>query len=68
MANRSLAPMSRRGLLQLGILAGVFGTTGCGEEGTVQKVENPPAAGGGRNRLQKLQEKTENLPTPKKKK
>ncbi len=68
MANNSLSPSSRRGFLRLGVIAGLFGMTGCEEEGAVKKIETPAAPGGGRNRLQKLQEKTENLPTPKKKK
>jgi hypothetical protein len=64
MANNSLSPISRRGLLQWGLLTGMLGIVGCGEEGAIEKVETPPTPGGNRNRLQKLQE----TPVPKSKK
>jgi hypothetical protein len=69
MANNSLSPISRRGLLRCAILAGMVGMVGCGGEGTVEKVETPPTAGGNRSRLQKFKEKQENkgeTPDPKK--
>jgi hypothetical protein len=70
MVNDSLLPMSRRGLLGLGILAGMLGTSsGCGEEGAVKKIDTPPSAAGtgNRNRLQQLQKNAENLQASKKK-
>jgi hypothetical protein len=53
MSNDSPSPMSRRGLLQLGILAGMLGAAGCGAEGTV----TPTAEKGNRARLDKMEGK-----------
>jgi len=66
MSNNS--PISRRGLLRLGIIGGMLAAVGCGEP-AVQTIDNAPSEGGGnRNRLEGLQEKTELLEsTPQKK-
>jgi hypothetical protein len=66
MANNSLSPMSRRGLLRLGILAAMLGTVGCGEDGTPKAVDTPPVEGGGRSRLDKMKGKAEEAAAKKK--
>jgi len=70
MSNNSVSLMSRRGFLGLGILAGIVGIAGCGEEGGVKKIDTPPAVEGtgNRSRLDKLQKTADNLPAAKKKK
>jgi hypothetical protein len=62
MSNDSLSPMSRRGLLQLGVLAGMLGAAGCGAEGTV----TPPADKGNRARLDKMEERAKEAQAKKK--
>jgi hypothetical protein len=58
MLNNSLSLMSRRGLLRLGMLAGLFGVAGCGEGGT-QTVTTPPVTTGTRTRLDERKGKAE---------
>lgn len=67
MPNNSPSPMSRRGLLQLGILAGMLGVAGCGEEGT-KTVTTPPGESGVRKRLELFKEKADEAQAKQKKK
>jgi hypothetical protein len=67
MSNDSLSPLSRRGLLRLGILIGMLGTAGCGEGGT-QTVTTPPVENGNRSRLDGIKEKADAALAKKKKK
>ncbi len=60
MPNNACSPMSRRGLLGLGLLAAAFGVAGCGEPG-IHQVTTPPSEGGNRSRLKKLEQTTEDL-------
>ncbi len=66
MANNSLSPMSRRGLLRLGIVVGMLGVAGCSDGETAKKVETPPVEGGGRSRLGKMEEKAKEVVAKKK--
>jgi len=60
MSNNS--PISRRGLLRLGIIGGMLAAVGCGEPTTVKTIDNAASEGGGnRSRLKGLQEKTDLL-------
>jgi hypothetical protein len=66
MANSSLSPMSRRGLLRLSIVVGMLGAVGCSEDETAKKVETSPVEGGGRSRLGKMEEKAKDAVAKKK--
>jgi hypothetical protein len=69
MSNKSISPMSRRGLLQLGILAGLLGAAGCGGDDTAPtKVDTPPTEGGARSRLERMKDKAEEAVAKKNKK
>jgi hypothetical protein len=67
MSTYSFSPISRRRLLRFGGLAGLLCIVGCGEAGT-QTVTTPPAEGGVRSKLDKMQDKAEEAALKKKKK
>ena len=69
MAKHAFSPMSRRGLLQFGIVAAALTVAGCGGDSeTSTKVDTPPTEGGARAQLNKMKEKGEEVLAKKKKK
>jgi hypothetical protein len=64
MSNNARSPMSRRGLLRLGLFASACGVAGCGEP-EAKKIDDPGAPTGGRKRLSTIEAKTEKAPTKK---
>jgi hypothetical protein len=64
MSNHASPPMSRRGLLRMGLLAAALCASGCGEPG-VSQVEKPSAQQGTRKRLDSFKETAERASTKK---
>jgi hypothetical protein len=59
MSNNARSPMSRRGLLELGMLAIAGGVAGCGDAGgnAATPSGKPAAESGSLKRIEKLKEK-----------
>lgn len=59
--------MSRRGLLRMAMFAAAGSAAGCGDSGSVNKVETPTVSVGNRKRLDSMQDKASEAAAKKKK-